>query len=281
MTERKITSRAGVGSAAHVLQIQPLLAKNITLDEPTIILIRHGTKLIRWSGNEMALTAGDAVIVGEGESFDVINTPSPLSGTYEADWISFSSEIVTGYTCRNSGCTKINEAYALEATSESFRKSFYHTTDAFTESASIPDALAVGRMHEMLGWLDEYGICFGVHRRNGIERKIRRLVSSDVSHSWNIKQVASHLGMSEATLRRKLTAENTLFSKLIADVRMCRALTLLQVTDLSVTQIAFEVGYESPSKFSSRFRHRFGFAPGQVREGIPAEFTAQSRRKAI
>ncbi|SFU15421.1 AraC-type DNA-binding protein [Kosakonia arachidis] len=266
MTERKITSRTGVGSSAHVLQVQPLLAKNITVDEPTIILIRHGTKIIRWARNEIELTSGDAVIVGEGESFDIINTPCSLSGTYEADWLSFSSEVVTDYTCRNSRCTKINEAYALEATSESFRKSFYHTTDVFTDSASIPDALAIGRMHEMLGWLDEYGICFGAHLRNGIERKIRRLISSDASHTWNIKHVASQLGMSEATLRRKLTAENTSFSKLIADVRMCRALTLLQVTDLSVTQIALEVGYESPSKFSSRFRHRFGFGPGQVRE---------------
>ncbi|WP_273874919.1 AraC family transcriptional regulator [Serratia marcescens] len=281
MTERKITRRTGVGSSAHVRQVQPLLAKNITVDEPTIILIRHGTKIIRWAGNEIELTSGDAVIVGEGESFDVINTPCPLSGTYEADWLSFSSEVVTGYTCRNSRCTKINKAYALEATSESFRKSFYHTTDVFIESASIPDALAIGRMHEMLGWLDEYGICFGVHLRNGIERKIRRLISSDASHTWNIKHVASHLGMSEATLRRKLTAENTSFSKLIADVRMCRALTLLQVTDLSVTQIAFEVGYESPSKFSSRFRHRFGFGPGQVREGMPKRGTQATLTRGI
>ncbi len=257
-----LTSRTGVGSSAHVLQVQPLLVKNITVDEPTIILIRHGTKIIRWARNEIELTAGDAVIVGEGESFDIINTPCPLSGTYEADWLSFSSEVVTGYTCRNSGYYKINEAYALEATSESFRNSFYHTADVFTDSASIPDALAIGRMYEMLGWLDEYGICFGAHLRNGIERKIRRLISSDASHIWNIKHVASQLGISEARLRRKLTAENTSFSKLITDVRMCRALTLLQVTDLTVTQISFEVGYESPSKFSSRFRHRFGFSPG-------------------
>jgi len=77
-------------------------------------------------------------------------------------------------------------------------------------------------------------------------------------------------------LARNITVDEPTISTLIADVRMCRALTLLQVTDLSVTQIAFEVDYESPSKFSSRFRQRFGFAPGQVREGALAEFTARS-----
>ncbi|UPT56623.1 helix-turn-helix transcriptional regulator [Dickeya zeae] len=265
MTDRKVMSRAGVGSAAHVLQTQPLLARHITIDEPTIILIRNGTKRIRWVGNEIELTAGDAVVVGEGQSFDIINTPAPENGTYEADWLSFNSDVVTGYHCRHSGCVKVNQACSLEGISETFRKAFYHTTEVFSEPALIPDTVARDRMHEMLSWLEEYGVCFGVRFRTGIESKLRRLISVNLSHSWDIKTVASQLGMSEATLRRKLAAEQTSFSKLIADVRMCRALTLLQVTDLSVTQIAFEVGYESPSKFSSRFRHRFGFYPGQVR----------------
>jgi len=270
MAERNIAVRSGIGSAAHVLQIQPLLARNITVDEPTIILVRHGSKCIRWLGNELTLTSGEAVIVGEGESFDVINTPGK-NGSYEADWLSFSSEIVSRYTRRNTGCIPVREARKLAAPSDSFRRAFYHTTEIFTDAAAIPEAVAVGRMQEMLDWLDEYGICFGNFQRTGLKKKIRKLVSANASYSWSPGLVASQIGMSEATLRRKLQAENTSFSRLLADVRMCRALTLLQVTDLSVTQIAFEVGYESPSKFSARFRSRFGFCPGQVRtEGKPA-----------
>ena len=46
---------------------------------------------------------------------------------------------------------------------------------------------------------------------------------------------------------------------------MMRALTLLQVSDWPVARIAEEVGYESASRFTARFRQRFGFLPTAVR----------------
>jgi AraC-like DNA-binding protein len=56
-----------------------------------------------------------------------------------------------------------------------------------------------------------------------------------------------------------------LLTDLLADARMATALTLLQATTQSVSQIALSVGDESPSRFAVRFRHRFGFAPTAVR----------------
>ena len=46
---------------------------------------------------------------------------------------------------------------------------------------------------------------------------------------------------------------------------MALAMTLLQSTDRPVATIAADVGYESPSRFAIRFRHRYGFAPSVVR----------------
>jgi len=66
-------------------------------------------------------------------------------------------------------------------------------------------------------------------------------------------------------LRRRLMAEGARLSELLVDVRMSLALTLLQASSLSVSQIAMNSGYESPSRFAVRFRQRFGFAPTAVR----------------
>lgn len=82
---------------------------------------------------------------------------------------------------------------------------------------------------------------------------------------WTAAIVARQLHMSEATLRRHLAAEGNSFSSLLADVRMSHALSLLQSTDLPVGNIAHDVGYESASRFATRFRKRFGFAPTAVR----------------
>jgi AraC-like DNA-binding protein len=67
-------------------------------------------------------------------------------------------------------------------------------------------------------------------------------------------------------MRRRLADESASFYDLLSDVRMSHALTLLQVTDLPVIQVAYEVGYKSQSRFALRFRRRFGFAPSEVRQ---------------
>ena len=46
---------------------------------------------------------------------------------------------------------------------------------------------------------------------------------------------------------------------------MSLALTLLQVTDKPVGEIAHEVGYESASRFATRFRARLGVSPTTIR----------------
>ena len=74
------------------------------------------------------------------------------------------------------------------------------------------------------------------------------------------------MAMSEATLRRRLAADGTSFSALLTDLRMTRALGMLQTTDLPVGTIAAEVGYASASRFALRFRDRFGVSPSAIRD---------------
>lgn len=51
----------------------------------------------------------------------------------------------------------------------------------------------------------------------------------------------------------------------ITDERMRRAVALLEEHELSVTEIALEVGYETPSSFTARFRQRMGVTPSEYR----------------
>lgn len=71
--------------------------------------------------------------------------------------------------------------------------------------------------------------------------------------------------MSEATFRRRLADQGQPFNDILIDVRMTAALTLLQVADRPISDIASQVGYESASRFPVRFKKRFGFSPAAVR----------------
>jgi AraC-like DNA-binding protein len=66
-------------------------------------------------------------------------------------------------------------------------------------------------------------------------------------------------------LRSKLSAENIALHYLMNDIRINRALTLLQTTDWPTSAIAQHVGYESSSRFAERFRKRFGCDPTAIR----------------
>ena len=92
------------------------------------------------------------------------------------------------------------------------------------------------------------------------------MVARDTATNWQIADVAQRLGMSEATLRRRLAHEGTSFRKLLNSVKMMRALTLLQTSPLGVAQVAYAVGYESPARFAARFRAHFGCTPSDVRK---------------
>lgn len=56
----------------------------------------------------------------------------------------------------------------------------------------------------------------------------------------------------------------------IADLRMRRALSLLNQREASITQIAYAVGYRHPSSFSLAVQRRFGATPRELRRrGVP------------
>jgi AraC-like DNA-binding protein len=48
---------------------------------------------------------------------------------------------------------------------------------------------------------------------------------------------------------------------------MARARTLLLETELSITQIALEVGYEYAGNFTTAFKRYFGVPPNVMRKG--------------
>jgi AraC-like DNA-binding protein len=51
----------------------------------------------------------------------------------------------------------------------------------------------------------------------------------------------------------------------INDLRMQRALSMLTQRNASITQIAYDVGFNHPSSFSVAVQRRFGTTPSELR----------------
>ncbi|MBB5576572.1 MULTISPECIES: helix-turn-helix domain-containing protein [Rhizobium] len=131
----------------------------------------------------------------------------------------------------------------------------------------LPSAIARARLMELITWFALCGAVLGQSSSPRLEDRLRQMIETDPAFDWTLRHAAHAFNMSEATLRRKLAAENTSFSEILSDTRMNRALGLVQTTALSMAQVALEVGYHSPSQFAARFKERFGVSPRHVRNG--------------
>ena len=97
-----------------------------------------------------------------------------------------------------------------------------------------------------------------------VERMIAdRLASGEASQD----QVARALGMSPRTLSRRLSAENTTFFETLENLRKSLSISYLKDSDLSLTEIAYLLGYSGLSSFSEAFKRWTGASPGQYRTG--------------
>jgi len=261
--EPRIAQRSGVGFGACIRQQQALEFKRLFIDQPILIVVEHGVKILRWQNGEYIIHAGEAIAIAGGQSVDFSNFVA-ADGAYRADWLVWDAALIAEHAARHPEQPVIRSALPIVQPPPEFGAAFRSALQA-VENTDIPLEIARHRVAEMLVWIGLNGGRFEHGVVLPLAVKVRRLIGQDLAKEWGAVAVSSALAMSEATLRRKLAEENTSFGEILIDTRMSFALTQLQSTAQPVTRIALNVGYQSPSNFSVRFRERFGFPPSSIR----------------
>ncbi|MDF8333768.1 AraC family transcriptional regulator [Novosphingobium cyanobacteriorum] len=83
------------------------------------------------------------------------------------------------------------------------------------------------------------------------------------------RRVAASLGMSEATLRRKLKREGVSFRAMLRQRRCALATRYLRETDLSILQVAQLAGYAETASFTRAYIEETGVMPSMARRQRP------------
>lgn len=86
----------------------------------------------------------------------------------------------------------------------------------------------------------------------------------------SLEELARTLNLSARTLDRYLQKEGRQFRELAAEQRQRRAEAMLADNQLSITQIALELGYSDAANFTRAFRKISGVSPSQWRAQISA-----------
>jgi signal transduction histidine kinase/ligand-binding sensor domain-containing protein/AraC-like DNA-binding protein len=97
-------------------------------------------------------------------------------------------------------------------------------------------------------------------------KKVMASIETNIGdENFGVDDLAREACLSRAHLNRKLQALTDLSpAELIRQVRLERARQLLEKNAGSIAEIAYQVGFGSPSHFSASFRERFGILPSEV-----------------
>ena len=97
--------------------------------------------------------------------------------------------------------------------------------------------------------------------------RFREVVESQLEDSEiSVDDLAAKMNLSRVQLYRKIKAiTGSTPIELLRSTRLNRAYQLLLTTDLSVSEIAYKVGFTSPSYFTKCFKDEYGKVPGEVR----------------
>ncbi|QCX37957.1 response regulator [Aureibaculum algae] len=98
-------------------------------------------------------------------------------------------------------------------------------------------------------------------------QKVIQFINDDIENSsFGSESLASKLNLSESQIYRKLKAiTDKSTAVFIRSVRLQRAKELIQTTDKTISEIAYEVGFNNPSWFSRAFKEEFGQTPGDFK----------------
>ena len=97
-------------------------------------------------------------------------------------------------------------------------------------------------------------------------QKTVKLIQAEIGNaSFGTSELAKKLLISESQIYRKIKAITGKSTAIfIRSIRLQYAKKLLQNTDKTVSEVAYDVGFNDPSWFSRAFKDEFGFAPSST-----------------
>jgi len=102
--------------------------------------------------------------------------------------------------------------------------------------------------------------------RDDIANRVRtQLVNGLNAGIFSRAEIATRMHMSPSTLQAKLARQGVSFLQVLDDTRQQLALGYVQQKRLSITEIAFMLGFSDVSNFNRAFRRWTGKAPSEYR----------------
>ena len=244
---------------------------NVPILKPVLIVVLNGEKELgcdnKIDNNKIICHSGRFIFLADNPAINMRNIPK--DNEYFALLIEFElqdfqhiqavSNNVLSHSFAN------NENFCMGEITPTLNKCLQQ----FVEwSLYAPQALWPLRRRELMQLLCTMGYenILAMVGNSKIKHKVHALVAEQPAEELSVQYICEKLAMSESTLRRKLKLEGTSTQEIKDQVKLGLGLHLLQTTTEPIGLIAEQCGYHSQSRFTDRFKSRFGLTPSELRK---------------
>lgn len=232
------------------------------VDQPTFGVVLRGRKRLHGpGGSEIALAAGDMFVITRPCQLDAFNWPDE-DGLYLTITMPICDEVIAAARMLWAQPVGQGGPSVLGLPAQRMASQLLAWGDALRVGAYGPARAALADMAVQLCEMGHTAML--APPPPTLAARIRSLVAAQPERAWRSRDFEDELGLSGATLRRRLAAEGQSLLDVITDARLACAMQLLYTTRWPVKTVAARVGYQSAPTFVRRFARRYGLDPSQI-----------------
>lgn len=244
----------------------------VPIFQPTLLIVLNGSKTLYFESNEFEIRPGKIMLLPADTQFLVENQPASDGSLYLGVALRFPKDAIDqfrdlyGSRLDQWALTPVWQAAAPEEAIHSLTQWL-----SFERNTAMDPDIVRHRQIEILLHLAKAGLAGNllIGSNQGWKQKTRHHLSMNPAQGWQIQDICIQLGTSESSLRRHLQEEGTTFREILEEVRLANGLAMLWETPLSIARVAEASGYQSQSRFTERFKLRFGMTPSELRRTLP------------
>ncbi len=232
---------------------------NVQASQLHMGIILCGKKRLNSPLVQVNLSVGDILFIKPDTIIDATNIPEESIGEYLSIVVPICDEVIQAAQIIWAKPIIDKTADILKFTINDFSMELVEWQEALFQNNQVKARLCIA---SMLLKLCQYGFAdVLLLPPPKLPKIIYQWVFADPEHNWLSNEIEMKLGMSSATLRRKLKAEGTSLRDVITQARLAKAIELLYSNKLPMKTIAAKSGYQSVSIFRGRFIERYGIDP--------------------
>ncbi|WP_224995217.1 AraC family transcriptional regulator [Cesiribacter sp. SM1] len=273
-SENYLSAGAGIDICLYRAR-QETVKANVQFTANAVIILLDGYKEVMSASHKIAIKAGEGFFLKKG---NYIMTEKPaVSSHYESIMVFFDDAIAGRIAAgmhwqlhkSDSPLTELIRI-PLAANCLSFAqslKSYFNLQSAVNGLAPLLE-IKLQELFWLLAHADTGSqfLSFLKQLQNRESYSIERLMEQHYRASISLEQLAFLGGYSLSTFKRRVEDHyHTSPRKWIQERRLQEAFFLLKSTDMNVSEVSMEVGFENVSHFVKVFKEKWGITPGQAK----------------